>query len=208
MLSLRNFAFGCTAVFTALVPTVAQETPKGTAHMAPKLSVAEIKQISAVTRGPLIKLTPCACLKEYVDWAKQNNGENWYYLTYTLSLVATGGFHNYSEGYLNWNAARGIFEHSSADGDQEYVNTFRDAAGHPWLGGTAGVGKLNLDINPISCTATVHYGHPPLSASVANTVPLQCNNGVFYGFSTSPSTPGAARGWMITLKKMSMPIPR
>jgi hypothetical protein len=208
MQSLRTTVFGFAAVFTVLTPVSAQEPPKGTAHIAPKLSISEMKQVSAVTRGVLTHITPCACLKEYVDWVKQNNGNTWYYLTYTLSMVANGGFHNYAEGYLNWNATRNIFEHGAIDGDQEYVNTFRDAAGRPWLGGTAGVGHLTMDINPATCTATVHYGHPPLSASAANLVPLQCNNGVFYGFSSTPSTPGAARGWMITLKKMSMPVPR
>ncbi len=197
MQSLRNTAFAFAAVLTALAPVYAQDSTKGATHIAPKLSVAEIKQAASAGRGAVTNITPCACLKEYVDWAKQNSGDTWHYVTYTVAVVANNGFHNYAEGYLFWNATQGVFEHGAGNGDQEYVNTMRDAAGHPWLGGTAGVARLKLDLNAARCAATVHLGN-----SGPITVPLQCNGGTLYGF----SSPGM--GWMITLKKMSMPIVR
>lgn len=164
------------------------------AQGAPRPTPSEVKQAVALALVPGVPPKPVLCLKEYVDWCKQTTAKKWYYLTYTLNQVNSGGKVAYSEGTLTYNATKGLLEHAGPIGYLWYENESRYPTTEPFRPAGA---KAVLDLNPATCTASLKVGGSPFVA----TPPLQVNGGIVYAFDTAK---GCA--YLITLKKASLDV--
>ena len=192
MTKLRNTLVALGATLALALPASAQVQAAATARP----SLADLKAAAAIHATVPVAVSPCACLKEYVDWAKQSTGKKLYCLTYTFSLVSNSGLVGFSEGWLYWNPSKASFVPAN-DGDSYYINEYRDPSGRPFQRPALQKNLFTLHAN--SCTATYKIG----TNAAINTPTLLCNNQIY-----SVQDPSRGLLYAITLKKQTLDIPQ
>lgn len=192
MTELRNTLVALGVTLALALPSQAQLPAAPTA----KPPAAEIKAAATQQAAAPIAVAPCACLKEYVDWAKQSTGKKVNCLTYTFSVISNSGLVGYSEGWLYWVPAKGTFGHGGGQGDPYYINDYRDSSGKPFQRPAMQKNLFSLQAN--GCTATYKIG----TNAAVTTPTLLCNNQIF-----SAADPSRGLLYAITLKKQTLDVP-
>lgn len=201
MKKTRALILAAAMPFAMSAPAGAQNAPT---KVMPKLSATQIKAAMVSPRVP-ISINPCACLKPYVDWCKQTNSQYFYSLAYFMTTNNQTGLVSYSEGILVYDASKGTFESNYY---QDPMQLFNDRlwgtnswgfGGHPFDPNKAD--KLGISISANACNMKVTLKS---WGNATSTVPLQCQNGVLYGWGPSPNP----NLYTISIKKLKQDIPQ
>jgi len=201
MSKLRNFIVALAAPLALLTPATAETAAKS----APKISAAQVKAAVAASRG-VFNVTPCACLKPYVDWCKKTDGNTFYYLGYALTSNNQAGVVTFSEGALVLDAAKGVLDTTYWSPDVPLYFDNRVWGSNSWgLGGHPfdpnHTDKIVLTISPVACTLRIT---PKAPAGAAITVSLQCQNSVLSGWGPAPN----ANLYTLSLQTLKQDIPK
>ncbi len=201
MSKLRNFLVALAAPIALLTPATAETTAKS----APKINPAQVKLAIAASRG-VINLTPCACLKPYLDWCKKTDANTFYYLGYALTSNNQTGVVTFSEGALVLDAAKGVFDSTYWHPDVSLYFDNRIWGSDNWgLGGHPfdpnHTDKIVLTVSPVACTLRIT---PKVPGGAAITVPLQCQSGVLFGWGTAPN----ANLYTLSIQTLKQVIPK
>ncbi len=203
MTNVRNLIVGLAASLAFAVPVTAGDTPQAAVK---HLDAAQIKHFSQVSILKPVSTAPCACIKPYVDWCKQSSSSKWYWLGYTLtsnnSTNNTNVVVGYAEGGLYYDANKGTLTSITNNGDNQWFNDRR------WGGSGLAQGinpfdpnkhdLIELTLNAAACSMTItlkSWGNNKY------TIPLQCQNGLLYGFGPGPTV------YTIAIRKNIMDVP-
>lgn len=205
MTRVQRLIVGLASTFVLASPAVAADSPQAAIR---NLSPAQIKQMAQAAVIKPAPISPCACLKPYVDWCKQTDTNKWYSLAYTLtsnnSTNNTNVVVGYAEGWLYWDAAKGVLTSTNVGQGDTQVFSDRRYGGSGLLTGInpfdpAKADRVTLTLNPSSCQMQLTLRSWGNAVTV---VPLQGQNGVLYGFGAGPTI------YTIAIRKNVMDIPK
>lgn len=205
MTRVQRLIVGLASTLVFAAPVAAADQPQAAIR---NLSPAQVKQMAQAAVLRPIPVSPCACLKPYVDYCKQSNNDKWYWLGYTLtsnnSTNNTKVVVGYAEGGLYWDAAKGVLTSINVgQGDNQFFSDRRYGGSGLYTGvnpfDPAKADKVTLTLNPSNCQMQLtlkSWGN-----AVTN-VPLQCQNGLLYGFGAGPTV------YTIAIQKNVVDVPK